>query len=150
MSHDSTHAMRFNVLVVDDSAVMRQMVIRTLKMSGLPLGEIHQAGNGQEGLALLREHWVDLALVDINMPVMNGEDMIRAVRADAELAAIPVIVVSTERSETRIAEIEVLGARFVHKPFPPEVLRAAILQLTGVSDDQLSGAPALAGGDLDF
>lgn len=142
--------MRFNVLVVDDSAVMRQMVIRTLKMSGLPLGDIHEAGNGEQGLAQLREHWVDLALVDINMPVMNGEDMIRALRADPETAALPVIVVSTERSETRIAEIEALGARFVHKPFPPETLRATILQLTGVRDDQLSGTAALAGGDLDF
>lgn len=150
MSPDPSPAMRFNVLVVDDSAVMRQMVIRTLKMSGLPLGEVHEAGNGAEGLAQLREHWIDLALVDINMPVMNGEEMIRAVRGDAELAALPVIVVSTERSATRIAEIEALGARFVHKPFPPELLRAAILQLTGVGDDQLPGAPALAGGDLDF
>ena len=146
----SEHVMRFNVLVVDDSAVMRQMVIRTLRMSGLPLGEIHEAADGEQGLAQLREHWIDLALVDVNMPVMNGEEMIRALRADPDTAAVPVIVVSTERSETRVAEIEAMGARFVHKPFPPETLRAAILQLTGLRDDQLTGASPVAGGDLDF
>ncbi len=64
--------MIFNTLVVDDSAVMRRMIIRTLELSGVPVGDIHEAGHGKEALAVLDEHWVDLALVDINMPVMNG------------------------------------------------------------------------------
>ena len=68
--------MSLNVLVVDDSAVMRAMIIKTLRLSGLPLGEVHEAANGQEGLGTLDEHWIDLVLVDINMPVMNGEEMI--------------------------------------------------------------------------
>ena len=84
--------MAFNVLVVDDSAVMRQMVVRTLKMSGLPLGTVLEAANGEEGLSVLQEQWVDLLLLDINMPVMNGEEMLRRLRASPETEALPVIV----------------------------------------------------------
>lgn len=142
--------MSLNILVVDDSAVMRAMIIRTLKLCGLPHDAIHQAGNGQEGLAVLREHWVDLALVDINMPVMNGERMLEEVRANPDWADLPVVVVSTEGSDTRIEHLGKLANAFVHKPFTPEQLRDTILRVTGTDHDQLVG-PAAAGGDaLDF
>ncbi len=68
--------MALNVLVLDDSAVMRAIIIKTLKLTGLPLGGIHEAANGKEGLEVLDANWVDLALVDINMPVMTGEEFI--------------------------------------------------------------------------
>ena len=73
--------MSINVLVVDDSAVMRSMIIRTLRMSGVPVAEIYEAADGVEGLEQLSQNWIDLALVDINMPVMNGEEFIERVRA---------------------------------------------------------------------
>jgi len=60
--------MALNVLIVDDSVVMRTMVLKVLRMSGVPLGEVHQAANGQEGLAALDGNWIDLVLADINMP----------------------------------------------------------------------------------
>ncbi|HEX30388.1 TPA: response regulator, partial [Candidatus Poribacteria bacterium] len=66
--------MALNILVVDDSSVMRSIIIKTLHLCGLPLGEIYQAVNGLEGLQALEENWIDLALVDINMPVMDGEE----------------------------------------------------------------------------
>ena len=69
-----------NVLVVDDSAVMRAMVIKSLRLSGLPLNAVHEAGNGEEALQVLDAQWIDLALVDINMPVMNGEELLTRVR----------------------------------------------------------------------
>lgn len=142
--------MAFNVLVVDDSAVMRSMIVRTLKMSGVPLSEIHEAGNGREALSVLADHWVDLALVDINMPVMNGEELIEEVRRDPVMRDLSVIVVSTESSEARIERILSHGARFVHKPFTAESLRQTILGVTGVPNDP-SAAVATADGDqLDF
>ena len=49
--------MSLNVLVVDDSSVTRAMIIKTLRMAGVPLGEIYQAGDGREGLAVLQEQW---------------------------------------------------------------------------------------------
>jgi two-component system chemotaxis response regulator CheY len=125
--------MAFNVLVVDDSAVMRAMVIKTLNMSGLPIGEIHQASDGAEALRLLGEHWIDLALIDLNMPVMNGEELLDRVRRNPETADLAVVVVSTESSSTRIAALRKKGAGFVHKPFSPVALRDEVLRVTGAT-----------------
>ena len=57
--------MALNILVVDDSLVMRKMVIKTLKVAGVDTGEIYEAANGAEGIAQLEEHWVDMVFVDI-------------------------------------------------------------------------------------
>ena len=64
--------MALNILIVDDSAVMRQMILKTVTLSGVPLGEVHQAANGQEGLGVLDSHWIDLALVDYLLPDHDG------------------------------------------------------------------------------
>jgi len=140
----------FNILVVDDSAVMRSMIIRILRLTGLSLGEVYQAPDGREGLRVLDEKWVDLALVDINMPVMNGEEMIDNVRSNQTTANLPIIVVSTESNLARIESIRRKHVEFVHKPFSPEVLRKTVLQLTGVPNEQLSGENSLPQGGPDF
>ena len=121
--------MAINVLIVDDSRIMRTMILKTLQMTGISLGEIFQAGNGQEGLKALEENWIDLAIVDINMPVMNGEEMIDRMRANPEMQDMPVVVVSTEGSETRIARLEKKGVVFIHKPFEAETIRDTIMTL---------------------
>jgi two-component system chemotaxis response regulator CheY len=142
--------MSFNVLVVDDSSVMRSIIIRTLKLSGLPVAEIFEAGNGMEALHLLEGTWVDLALVDINMPVMGGEELIDRLRGNPATEDLPVIVVSTEGSQTRIDSLHRKGVRFIHKPFTPEQLRENIISLTGVSDEQSFGEGSLQGSGPDF
>lgn len=143
--------MHFNVLVVDDSAVMRAMIIRTLRMSGLPLGDIHEAGDGGEALRCLRESWVDFMLLDINMPVMDGDEVIERLRADPETADLRIIVVSTERSDDRLERLAARGVAFVHKPFTPEMLRDTILRVTGISHGQAAARPhALHGDGVDF
>jgi two-component system chemotaxis response regulator CheY len=142
--------MALTVLVVDDSAVMRAMVIKTLRLSGLPLNTVHEAGNGEEALQILDEQWVDLALVDINMPVMNGEEFLRRVRQNPDTTDLPIVVVSTEGSETRIHAIRERGAEFVHKPFSPAELRETILHITGVSDAQLMEDGTVTGSGPDF
>ena len=124
--------MSMNVLVVDDSRVMRAMIVKTLRLSGLPLGEVYQASNGREGLDSLRDHWVDLVMVDINMPVMNGEEMLTRMMDQTGLKDIPKLVVSTEGSEKRIRKLEELGARFIHKPFTPEMVRDTIQEMLGI------------------
>jgi len=128
--------MAFNILVVDDSSVMRAIIIKTLRLSQLPLGEVYEASNGQDALKVLEENWVDLALVDINMPVMDGEEMIKRVRNNPATADLPVIIVSTEGSETRIGGLVQTGAGFVHKPFTPESLRGVILKTLGGLNEQ--------------
>jgi len=125
--------MALNVLVVDDSAVARAMIVKTLRVAQIPLGEVQQAVNGQEGLAVLEKSWMDLIFVDINMPVMNGEEMIERIRANPAWADLPIVVVSTEGSQTRIERLLQQGVRFIHKPFTPEAVREIVSQLTGVS-----------------
>lgn len=129
--------MALNVLIVDDSSVTRRMIGRALEMSGLDLGGVHEAGNGLEALSILDGQWVDLALVDVNMPEMNGEELLSRIRSRPATAQLPVVVVSTEGSETRIARLRAMGASFVRKPFQPADLRSTVLQLLGMEDDDV-------------
>ena len=126
--------MGLNVLVTDDSATMRAMIAKTLQMSGLPVTELHEASNGKEGLEVLDKQWIDVVLVDINMPVMDGMEMIDRIRAHPNLSKTPIVVVSTESSETRIREIQEKGVAFIHKPFTPEAVRDVLVKLLGVQN----------------
>jgi two-component system chemotaxis response regulator CheY len=142
--------MALNILVVDDSSIMRKMIIKGLRLSGLPLGELYEAGNGKEALQIIADEWIDVALVDINMPVMTGDELIDALRADPETAKFPIIVVSSESSEKRIELLKAKGTEFVHKPFTPESVREAIAELTGVTYEHASEAEDIQGSGLDF
>lgn len=123
--------MSLNVLVVDDSSMMRQVIIRSLRMIGLPIGRIGEAVDGAEGLLALRNGAFDLALVDVNMPKMNGLALIDAASREEALAHTPFIVVSTEASESRLADLRARGIRFIQKPFEPEKLFDAVLAVIG-------------------
>ena len=119
--------MTMNILVVDDSALMRSMIARILMLTGLDVSAVSFAGNGEQALSVMSEQWIDLVLADINMPVMDGLAMVRAMRADVALRNIPVIVVSTEGSQSKLEQINTLGvAAVVHKPFAPEDLVRAV------------------------
>jgi len=138
------------ILVVDDSTVMRAMIIRILRLTGLSIGQVCEASNGKEALSTLDATPVDLALVDINMPIMNGEELIDSIRRNQTTADLPIIVVSTESSVERVDRIRQKKVEFVHKPFTPEVLRRMVLQLTGVPNEQLSGENSLSQIGPDF
>jgi two-component system chemotaxis response regulator CheY len=101
--------MAFTVLVVDDNRLMRGMVSRAVSMSGLSVAKLFEAGDGAQALAVMRSQWIDLVLLDINMPVMDGEQFLTQVRADAALRGTMVIVVSTESSQPRIARFKELS-----------------------------------------
>jgi two-component system chemotaxis response regulator CheY len=118
-----------NVLIVDDSGVMRAMILKALRMTDLELGHVYEAGDGQQGLDALAEHSVDLAIVDINMPVMGGHEMIGRMKAAPKLAQIPILVISTEASETRIERLEEMGVRCIPKPFTPETLQRLVHEM---------------------
>ena len=125
--------MAINVLVVDDSAIMRTMVQKILVMTGVPLGHVHEAGDGETALAKLKAEAIDLLMLDISMPVMRGDHMLELMRRDTKLANLPVIVASSERSGERIEQVRRLGAYYIPKPFAPEQLREIILKATGIS-----------------
>jgi two-component system chemotaxis response regulator CheY len=126
--------MGYRVLIVDDSPAMRSVIRRVIVLSGFDLDECLEAGHGEEGCRLLHERAIDVVLTDINMPVMNGEEFLGAVRADDNLGSIPVVVISTDATEHRIRRMLDLGAQgYITKPFFPESLRGELERVLGVS-----------------
>jgi two-component system chemotaxis response regulator CheY len=124
--------MAFNILIVDDSPAMRRVVKRVVDISGVDVGTYLEAGNGIEALVVLRAEWVDLIMTDINMPEMDGEELLLEVRKDPALSTIPLLVVSTDRSESRIKQMISLGADgYVSKPFMPAMLSQEMYRLLG-------------------
>lgn len=124
--------MGLNILVVDDRAVMRKMIIKTIGLCGIDIDTIYQAADGIIGLEILQYEWVDLLFLDVNMPVMDGIKMLDRVRENPETRDTPVLVVSTESNEGRIKSIYQKRAGFVHQPFTPEILKDKILDATGI------------------
>ncbi|MEI6808234.1 MAG: response regulator [bacterium] len=124
--------MAYNVLIVDDSKIVRTVVARTLKIAGVDVGLLLEAANGKEALAVLESNWIDIVFADINMPEMNGVEMVERMREKGLMETIPVVIVSTERSVTRIAELKAKGVRdYLSKPFTPESIREVVDKLLG-------------------
>jgi two-component system chemotaxis response regulator CheY len=122
--------MAYNVLIVDDSQTMRKVIRKTVTISGFELGDCWEAGNGQEALEMLNHHWVDIILADLNMPVMNGLDMLRELRKDEMCQKIPVVLITTEGSEKRLEEAYALGIKgYIQKPFHPEAIRDVLTRI---------------------
>ena len=127
--------MALNILVVDDSETVRAVIEKTLRLAQVPVGQLLEAANGREALDVLNDNWVDLVLCDINMPVMGGVEMIAHMREDDLLKDVPVVVVSTEGSKTRIDDLLAQGvAAYVRKPFTPERIREVVDGIIGAKD----------------
>lgn len=114
------------------------MIKKTIGLCGLNIDRIYEASNGETGLQLLNEKKVDLLFIDINMPVMDGLEMLTNVRGNKNTKDIPVIIVSTESNENRIKMINRAKAEFVHKPFTPELLREKILKVWALQNSGTS------------
>jgi two-component system chemotaxis response regulator CheY len=126
--------MSLRVMVVDDSSVMRAIVVKCLQLSGLDLDAVLEAANGQDALELLETRPVDIVLADINMPVMTGDEMIERLAADPRTAGIKVIVVSSDHTGARMEQLRERGIPIVHKPFNPQRIKELIVELTGATD----------------
>lgn len=119
--------MSMNVLIVDDSATVRAVLEKTLRLANIPTTSVHHAGNGLEALEVLNNNQIDIVFADLNMPVMNGLQMIMKLYEQGRLKTLPVIVVSTEGGRQRIDRLLQLGiAGYVRKPFHPEDVRGAV------------------------
>ena len=116
--------MALDVLIVDDSAAIRKILQRVLIQAEVPLGKVHEAGDGLEALAALKLHTVGLILSDINMPNMDGLQFLSAVKAQLATKNVPVIMITTEGSSTKVMEAVSLGAAgYVRKPFTAEQIK---------------------------
>ena len=113
-----------DLLIVDDSIPVRKILMNALAYLKLPVDKILEAGDGTEALTLLEAYPVGLVLTDINMPNMNGIELLRAVRASPQWHDIPVVVISAEGGEGSVQDAIELGANsFILKPFNIAVLR---------------------------
>ena len=113
-----------NILIVDDSAMMRAMIRRVAEVAGPPIGTIFEAADGREALAILEHQSIQFVLTDLNMPVMTGTELLRAMKAREEWRDIVRVVISTDGSDTRRHEAADLAvAVYVEKPFTPEIMR---------------------------
>jgi two-component system, chemotaxis family, chemotaxis protein CheY len=128
--------MSFNVLIVDDSGAMRAVIKKIITISGFKMSRCFEADNGCEALKQLKENWVDVIISDINMPEMNGLQLLQSLSQDPLYQSIPVIIVSTEGSRDRIKEALQRGAKgFIKKPFLPEDIRRVLHDVIGVGAD---------------
>lgn len=118
------------VMVVDDSQTVRQQVGIALTQAGF---DVMEAVDGEDGLQKIRAS-TDVAMVicDVNMPRMNGIDMLVQVKADAKYAALPIVMLTTEGQPEMMARAKQHGAKaWIVKPFKPDLLVAAVKKLTG-------------------
>jgi two-component system chemotaxis response regulator CheY len=116
--------MESHVLVVDDSAAIRKILQRVLRQTGMVTGEIYDAGDGQEALEVLRTKEIGLVLSDINMPKMDGLQLLSAMKNTPKWRDIPVVMITTEGGETKVGEAVKLGAAgYVRKPFTADQIK---------------------------
>ena len=110
-------------LVVDDSAVMRKVLIGALGRANIT--EVDQAADGQEAVAATEASQYDIVLMDWNMPNMLGIDALRAIRANGK--TMPIIMVTTEAEKSRVIEALKAGAQnYIIKPFEPTTIVSKI------------------------
>jgi two-component system chemotaxis response regulator CheY len=117
-------------LIVDDSSVMRKIVVRALRQAGLDTLVALEAGSGTEGLEALRGKQVDLILSDINMPSMDGLEFVRQLRVQGLAPGVPVVMITTESSEEHVKQAILAGARgYIRKPFTADQVKERVLPL---------------------
>jgi len=120
--------MESDVLVVDDSAAIRKILTRVLRQTGMAIQTIHEAGDGQEALTLMAQHRIDLVLSDINMPKMDGLQLLASLKASPQWRNVPVVMITTEGGETKVAEAVRLGAAgYVRKPFTADQIKEKLV-----------------------
>ena len=115
------------ILVVDDSAVMRKIIKKNIKESGLLVNEFADAGDGKQALDVVSHDNIDLILCDWNMPNMSGLEFVKTLRSLNLPKKIPVVMITTEDSDSKKSEAKESGADgYLTKPFTPEQLRNAL------------------------
>lgn len=120
--------MPLDVLIVDDSAAIRKILQRVLIQAEVPLGQVHEANDGVEALERLKSQSVGLILSDINMPNMDGIELLGKIKANEAFKKVPIIMVTTEGTQARVMQALELGAAgYVKKPFTAEQIKEMLV-----------------------
>jgi two-component system, chemotaxis family, chemotaxis protein CheY len=117
-------------MIVDDSATMRKIIMRTVRMSGLEFDRTEEAGSGVEALEKLQSSPVDVMLCDINMPGMNGTELMKKARELASCNGTKIVMVSSEGAQDLIDQVMADGADgYITRPFTPEKFQEELAPL---------------------
>jgi two-component system chemotaxis response regulator CheY len=126
--------MALDILIVDDSAAIRKILQRVLRQAEVPINNLYEAGDGAEALEILKSQSVNLVLSDINMPNMDGLQMLGHIKASQQWKDLPVVMITTEGSQNKVLEAVQLGAAgYIRKPFTAEQVKEKILCFTHAS-----------------
>ena len=113
-----------DVLIVDDSAAIRKILQRVLRQTELNLGDISEAGDGTEAVEILKTRSFGLILSDINMPQMDGLQLLAKIKEMEHVRNVPVIMITTEGGQGKVMEAVQLGATgYVRKPFTADQIK---------------------------
>jgi two-component system chemotaxis response regulator CheY len=120
--------MDLNVLIVDDSAAIRKILVRVLSQTDLPIKQVLEASDGSEALKIVETNDVSLILSDINMPNVDGLELLTRLRASPKWKDLSVVMITTEGSQAKVMEAVQLGAKgYVRKPFTAEQIKEKVL-----------------------
>ncbi|HEY7839536.1 MAG TPA: response regulator [Terriglobales bacterium] len=118
------------ILIVDASPIMRRVIERALRLAGIEWGQIVEAADGAEALALAQQRRFDLVLTDINLPGMNGLELLRQLRQAAATSTMPVVIITSQGGESHVLEALSLGAQgYIRKPFTADQVKEYIAPL---------------------
>ena len=124
--------MAYNILVVDDSKVTRSMIRNGISQSGTAVEIVFEASNGREALRKLSEERIDIVFTDLDMPDMDGKELIQRMSESTKMGAIPIVVVSSNRSTLCREELERIGIRaYLTKPCRADDFREVFHVLFG-------------------
>jgi two-component system chemotaxis response regulator CheY len=140
--------MQLKALVIDDSRVMRTMVMKALGASRLGQFEFTEAGDGAEGLAKFDPTKIDICFVDWNMPNMTGLEFVKQARAKGDCNHVPMVMVTSEQSIAKIDEaLSSAGAdTYICKPFTPEVFQVKLEKLINRIEAARAAGASAGGG----
>ncbi len=118
------------VILADDSATARMVIRRCFEIAGLHEATFLEGVNGREALELARENEVDLIISDLNMPEMDGSELLDSIKSDADLESIPVVMITSSKNEAMEAELLEKGAlKVLSKPVSPAVIAGVLQQV---------------------
>ncbi|HVB40281.1 MAG TPA: response regulator [Terriglobales bacterium] len=118
------------ILIVDGSPIMRRVIERALRLAGIDLGQIVEATDGTEALALTQQRHFDLILTDINLQGINGLELLRQLRQAEATSTVPVVIITSEAGESHVLEALSLGAQgYIRKPFTADQVKEYIAPL---------------------
>lgn len=118
------------ILIVDDSETARMFIRKCMEIAGCRDDEFYEAPDGEKAIAFLRNNPVDLVVTDLNMPLMNGVELLKKVRESDSLRSLPVLVISSTQNRSKEAELEAFQfTKVLGKPVSPAKMLEALKSL---------------------